>query len=256
MPAFSAEAKSFWRPAACNSAAAFFLCLWIFGGPLPAAEPDSYEVGTAALKNGDYATAWRILAPLAEAGDARAENDVGVMYGRGLGVPQSYAQAAVWIIRAAEQGNPYAQSTLGYMYYRARGVEQDYDAAALWARRAAEQGIASAQTDLGLLYDRGQGVEQDYAEAARWYRRAAEQGHPEAQRNLGSMYEQGSGLPADPVLAYAWYGVASAAGDERALKLRARVVKRMSQDQIARGRELARELHQRYAAPGRDAPGR
>ncbi len=237
------------RPAACNRAAAFFLCLGLLGGPLPAAEPDSYEAGTAALKNGDYATAWRILAPLAEAGDARAQNDVGVMYGRGLGVAQSYSEAAVWITRAAEQGNPYAQSTLGYMYYRARGVQQDYDAAALWSRRAAEQGIASAQTDLGLLYDKGQGVEQDYAEAARWYRRAAEQGYPEAQRNLGSMYEHGSGLPADPLLAYAWYGVASAAGDVVALKLRARVAKRMSQDQIARARELARELHQRYARP-------
>jgi len=254
MPAFSAEAKSFWRSAIRSRAAAFFLCLWIFGGPLPAAEPDSYEIGTAALESGDYATAWRILAPLAEAGDARAQNDVGVMYGRGLGVPESYAQAAVWITRAAEQGNPYAQSTLGYMYYRARGVERDYDAAARWSRRAAEQGIASAQTDLGFLYDKGHGVEQDYAEAARWYRRAAEQGYPEAQRNLGSMYEHGSGLPADPLIAYAWYGVASAAGDQLALKLLARIAKRMTQDQIARGRELARELHQRYAAPGRDAP--
>ncbi len=254
MPAFSAEAKPFWCSAACNRAAAYFFCLWIFGGPLPAAEPDSYDVAAAALKNGDYATAWRILAPLAEAGDARAQNDVGVMYGRGLGVPESYAQAVVWITRAAEQGNPHAQSTLGYMYYRARGVEQDYEAAALWSRRASEQGIASAQTDLGLLYDKGQGVEQDYAEATRWYRRAAEQGYPVAQRNLGSMYEHGSGLPADSLIAYAWYSVASAAGDELALKLRARIAKRMSQDQIARGRELARELHQRFAVPGRDAP--
>lgn len=251
MPAFSAEAKSLWNPAACSRATAFFLCLWLFGGPLAAADADSYDAGAAALENGDYATAWRILAPLAEAADARAQNDVGVMYGRGLGVPQSYAQATVWITRAAEQGHPYAQSTLGYMYYRARGVEQDYDAAALWSRRAAEQGIAGAQSNLGMLYDKGQGVEQDYAEAVRWYRRAAEQGIAEAQRNLGSMYEHGSGLPADPVFAYAWYGVASAAGDQLALKLRARMAKRMSQDQIARAREMARELHQRYAAPDR-----
>ncbi len=237
--------------AARSRATAFFLVLWLFGGPPAAADADSYEAGVAALENGDYAVAWRILGPLAEAGDARAQNDVGVMLGRGLGVPQSYPAAAVWLTRAAEQGNPYAQSTLGYMYYRARGVEQDYEAAALWSRRAAEQGNASAQSSLGMLYDKGQGVVQDYAEAARWYRRAAEQGFAEAQRNLGSMYEHGNGLSADPVLAYAWYGVASAAGDPLALKLRARIAKRMSQDQIARAREVARELHQRYAATGR-----
>jgi TPR repeat protein len=132
-----------------------FLCLSAIALPLSAAEPGSYEVGEAALLKGDYPAAWRILAPLAEAGDARAQNDVGVMYGRGLGVPQSYTEAVKWITRSAEHGNPYAQSTLGYLYYRARGVEQDFAAAALWSRRAAEQGIASAQSNLGLLYDKG-----------------------------------------------------------------------------------------------------
>lgn len=232
----------------CAAALMAFLC--ILAGPLVAAEPGTYEAGTAALKNGDYATAWRVLAPLADAGDARAQNDVGVMYGRGLGVVQSFSKAAMWITRAAEQGNPYAQSTLGYMYYRARGVDKDYAAAALWSRRAAAQGDASAQSNLGMLYDKGQGVEQDYAEAARWYRRAAEQGFAEGQRNLGSMYEHGSGVPLDPLLAYAWYGVASAAGDEMALKLRARVAKRLSPDEVERARELARDFHRRYAAPG------
>jgi hypothetical protein len=136
------------------------------------------------------------------------------------------------------------------MYYRARGVSRDYAAAALWSRRAAEQGVASAQSNLGLLYDKGQGVEQDYVQAAYWYRRAAEQGFAEGQRNLGSMYEHGSGVPADAVLAYAWYGVASAGGDEIALTLRARVEKHLLPEQLSRARELARELHQRYAAPG------
>ena len=73
-------------PAACTRAAASFLYLCLFSAPISAIASDSYETGTAALLNGDYATAWRILAPLAEAGDARAQNDVGVMFGRGLGV--------------------------------------------------------------------------------------------------------------------------------------------------------------------------
>jgi TPR repeat protein len=253
MPACSVDAEIL-RRSPFAIVTALLVCGCLLGRPATAADPDSYEVGTAALESGDYETAWRILPPLAAAGDARAQNDLGIMYGRGLGVPQSYARAAEWIKRAAEQGNPYAQSTLGYMYYRARGVEQDYEAAALWTRRAAEQGIASAQSSLGLLYDLGQGVEQDYGEAVRWYRRSAEQGFAEGQRNLGSMYEHGHGVPVDAVIAYAWYGVASAAGDEPALELRARVAKALSREQIARARALARELHQRYGAPGQETP--
>lgn len=230
---------------------AFLLSLVAAAPPLHAAEDATYEAGEAALVNGDFAAAWRILLPLAEAGDARAQNDVGVMHGRGLGVPQSYPDAVVWLTRSAEQGNPHAQSTLGYLYYRARGVERDYELAALWSRRAAEQGIAAAQSNLGLLYDKGQGVEQDYVQAAHWYRRAAEQGFPQAQRNLGSMYEHGHGVASDPLLAYAWYGVASAGGDEIALALRARVAARMTDEQIARAREIARDLHARFGAPGR-----
>ncbi len=254
MPVFLAEPGLHRLAARYSRTAAFLLCLYVLGSSLAGAQPGAYEAGEAALRNGDYQTAWRILAPLADAGDARAENDVGIMYGRGLGVAQSYSKALEWITRAAEQGNPHAQTTLGYMYYRARGVEQDYRAAALWSRRAAEQGIASAQSNLGMLYDKGHGVEQDYAEAARWYRRGAEQGFAQAQRNLGSMYEHGSGVPADPLLAYAWYGVAAAAGDGPALQLRARVAKAMSPEDIARARELARDLHQRYAVSGQDPP--
>jgi TPR repeat protein len=253
MPACSVE-TGFPRSARFPILAATLLCVCFDALAVDAPDAYSYEAGTAALEGGDYEAAWRILPPLAQAGDARAQNDLGVMYGLGLGVPQSYSKAAVWIKRAAEQGNPHAQTTLGYMYYRARGVEQDYEAAALWTRRAAEQGIASAQSGLGLLYDRGKGVEQDYAQAVRWYRSAAEQGFAEAQRNLGSMYEHGHGVPADPVAAYAWYGVASAAGDESALQLRARVAERLSQEQIQRARALARELHMQYASPGQAVP--
>ena len=77
---------------------------------------------------------------------------------------------------AAEAGYADAQYSLGYMYSTGEGVPQDYAEAAVWYRRAAEQGDTSAQVNLGYMYDMGQGVAQDYAEAAVWYRRAAEQG--------------------------------------------------------------------------------
>jgi len=40
------------------------------------------------------------------------------MYSLGQGVPQGYAQAAMWYQKAADQGNTDAQTDLGLMYER------------------------------------------------------------------------------------------------------------------------------------------
>jgi len=49
------------------------------------------EDGRAAYDRGDYATALRLLRPLADQGNADAESDLGVMYDKGQGVPQDFA---------------------------------------------------------------------------------------------------------------------------------------------------------------------
>ena len=99
---------------------------------------------------------------------------------------------------AAEAGHADAQYSLGYIYSTGEGVPQDYAEAAVWYRRAAEAGHVDAQVNLGYMYDMGEGVPQDYAEAAVWYRQAAEQGDAQAQSNLGIIYylgpRRGAGL--------------------------------------------------------------
>ena len=76
----------------------------------------------------------------------------------------------------AEAGDAEAQFNLGVMYAFGRGVTQDYAQAVSWFRKAADQGYAEAQYNLGFRYAIGQGVPQDDAEAVRWYRLAADQG--------------------------------------------------------------------------------
>ena len=78
------------------------------------------------------------------------------------------------------QGHTSAQNDLGNMYGEGLGVPQDDVEAAKWYRQAAEQGHASAQNNLGNMYRDGLGVPQDDVEAAKWYRLAAEQGQLEA----------------------------------------------------------------------------
>src|SRR5262245_2712093 len=62
------------------------------------------EDADAAVKKRDYATAVRIIRPLAERGDARAQYTLGVFYDNGLGVPQDRVTSYMWFDLSAAQG--------------------------------------------------------------------------------------------------------------------------------------------------------
>jgi len=171
-----------------------------------------FEDAVTAYERGDYATAFRLMKPLAEKGYAKAQHNFGVMYDHGRGVPQDNTQALKWY------------------------------------RKAAEQGLPEAQHNLGLMYEKGQGVPQNYTEAGRWYRRAAEQGLPESQVNLGIMYYNGQGVPQDYVLAHMWLSIAAsrypASVNKRVndvVNYRDIVDTKMTPAQVAEAQRLARD---------------
>jgi uncharacterized protein len=137
-----------------------------------------------AYKRGDYAAALKLLWPQAAQGNAEAQNNLGLMYYRGQGIPQDRAEAASWFRMAAEKGHARAQYNLGLTYHKGAGVPQDSVEALKWFRKAAEQGNARAQNNLAVMYHRGDGVPEDSAEAVKWFRKAAAQGHARAQNNL------------------------------------------------------------------------
>ncbi len=122
--------------------------------------------------NGDYTTALMEWRPRAAQGDV-----LGHMYCNGLGVVQSYAEAAKWWQSAAAQGDVHAQSSLGHLYYNGLGVVQSYAEAARLFWLAAEQGHAVAQNKLGLMYIFDRGVSQDDVLAYMWFHNAAAQGN-------------------------------------------------------------------------------
>ena len=143
-----------------------------------------FEDATAAYERGDYATAFRLMKPLAEKGDAKAQHNLGVMYDYGRGVPQDYTMALKWYRMSAEHGIPEAQHNLGLMYYQGQGVPQNYAEAAKWYRRAAGQGMADSQVNLGIMYYHGQGVSRDYVLAHMWLNLAALQYPASVRENL------------------------------------------------------------------------
>ena len=62
------------------------------------------EDANAAIKRRDYATAVRLIRPLAEQGNANAQYDLGTFYDNGLGVPQDKVRAYMWFSLSAAQG--------------------------------------------------------------------------------------------------------------------------------------------------------
>jgi uncharacterized protein len=229
--------------------------------------------GMQAFRNRDYATAFREWKSAAEAGQAEAQFDLGLLYAQGLGTRTDLTEAAKWYRKAAEQGNAQAEFALGQMYSRGwgaprdttdamrwmqmandpasdgpptewtriegYGIEQDQKQAAYWYRKAAEQGHPEAQYNLGRLYATGAGVPRDQDEALRWVRAAASQGYAPAQARFGLRYATGSGIPQDHRLAYFWLTVAFLHGDKSQEKHRAVEAAKLTPDVVAATEQAA-----------------
>jgi TPR repeat protein len=183
-----------------------------FAGAVMAGPTEDHAAATEAYAKGDYATALKLLRPL------------------------------------ADQGNPGAQYNLGQMYRNGKGVPENPGEAIMWYRRAADQGDALAQYNLGVMYDGGRGVPKNSAEALVWYRKAADQGDPRALYNLGVMVENGQGMMPDSAQAYTWYTLAAfrfqnvdAQALARVLQSRDRVARKMTPEQLAAAQKMARE---------------
>ncbi len=175
----------------------------------------------------------------AERGDAQAQQELGVAFAKGHGVPQSYAEAAKWYRLAADQGHAAAENALGELYEAGQGVRSDASQAAAWYRRAADQGNASGEYNLAVLYVIGKGVPQNDVEALVWYRRSAGHGNPLAQFNLGMRYKEGRGVVHDPLEAYAWLSLAANKGIADATKARDELKHKMTSAQVAEAKRRA-----------------
>jgi TPR repeat protein len=74
-----------------------------------------WEDGMAAYSRGDYLPAIRLFRPLAEQGNRKAQNVLGVMFRKGEGVPRNSARAHMWFSFAAARGDAQAKAELREM---------------------------------------------------------------------------------------------------------------------------------------------
>lgn len=172
-----------------------------------------FERGQGVNANVDESYKWYRLAADNDLVDAQVRLAELYLLGRLEGGAELAAQ---WFERAAEAGNATAQFQLGLLYLEGKGVDVNPEFAARWFELAAEQGHVAAQNNIGSLYESGRGVEQSYARAFEWYERAAKQNDLFAQNNLGAMYSRGHGVERNHAWAVFWFVMAAQGGNELA----------------------------------------
>jgi TPR repeat protein/serine/threonine protein kinase/lipoprotein NlpI len=163
-----------------------------------------YKCGLAAGQSRDYAAALNYYRQAAALGSLEAENQIGVIYMAGLGVPPDHAEAHKRFRKAAEHHFAGAQNHLGLCYMQGIGVTRDYAKAMEWFQRAANQGSGNAFYHIGVLYRGGMGVTRDLAKAVEWFRKSADLGTRDGQYCLGFCLSKGEGIAQDPAQAFAW----------------------------------------------------
>jgi TPR repeat protein len=253
----------------------------ILGCALPALA--DLGAGMQAFRNKDYARAFKEWKAAADAGQAEAQFDLGVLYAQGLGVQRDLTVAESWYRKAAEQGNAEAEFALGQMYSRGwgvprdeadalrwfqmanspesdgpstdwsliegYGVPQDQKIAAYWYELAAQRGHAEAQFNLGRLYAAGKGgIPHDEEQALRWVRASASQGYPPAQARLGYRYAEGLGIGQDNKRAYFWLTLAYLHGDKTMEKMRTSIAARLSKEDVSSTEQAAQNWKPRVAS--------
>lgn len=129
-----------------------------------------FEAGLHAYENKDYDNALKQWRPLAEAGFAPTQFNLGLMYLDGTGVPQNFSEAAEWFRRSADQGYPKAQYNLGALYAVGKGVRKDLVSAYMWMDLCAAKGDAKcvAQRDLIAKKLKSRDLAEGQRRAAAW----------------------------------------------------------------------------------------
>lgn len=163
---------------------------------------------------GNHPSAFAILRPLAEQGNAEAQYTLAKIQLQPYWRDRDPADGKKWLIKAAELGHVNAQFQLAFFYAM---EEKNYAEALKGYLKFIElhpddPSARAAGENLGVMYAYGQGVPKDYVEAMRWNRFSAERGSPLAQYRLGMLYMDGLAGAKDFDAAIKWLSTAAKQG--------------------------------------------
>ncbi len=151
-------------------------------GSIPAAHADG-KAGYDAWERGDWETALKNWRPLAIAGDAEAQYNMGQAYRLGRGVPVDLKIAEDWFRKSALAGNYKGRAAYGItMFQNGKRAE-----ALPYLEEAAGHGDANAQYIYGTILFNGELVPRDYPRAYAMMTRASARGVKPAAAALAQM---------------------------------------------------------------------
>ncbi|CAO5675286.1 MAG: hypothetical protein NEHIOOID_00503 [Holosporales bacterium] len=114
-------------------------------------------------------------------GDAKAMNDLGVLYSKGDGVPIDEKKAFDYFKQAADAGLITAMENVARCYEMGIGVEQNFKIAFEKYQELAFHGHANAYFYIAYMYIVGEGVEKDMKKAEKYMDLALDKKSDKAQ---------------------------------------------------------------------------
>src|SRR3569623_311221 len=198
-------------------ATSFLLGLSLAAGIVLNAHAD-LNAGIAAANSGDFKTSVKEWEPLAKAGNAEAQYNLGALLLSDKIGQTNVKSGMQWLEKAAATGHLAASYALGMIFYTGyeKEVPQDRKRAYKLFEQGAQRGYAPSQFGIGMMLMNGEGVKQDPKAAAAWLTKAADQGHAIAQYNVGQIYLNGNGAPMDATMAKSWFAKAADKGSVEA----------------------------------------
>jgi cell division septation protein DedD len=141
------------------------------------------KAGVDAWAKGEFTRAVAEWRPLAQAGDADAQFNLGQAYKLGRGVPLDLAMAQSWYRKAAVQGHAQAEDALGLTLF-----QDGKKAEALpFLEKSAARDERRAQLVLGTMLFNGDGITRDWPRAYALMSRSSQQGLEQASQTLAQM---------------------------------------------------------------------
>ncbi|MBU1107319.1 MAG: sel1 repeat family protein [Candidatus Riflebacteria bacterium] len=186
----------------------------------------------------DFEKARHWLTKAANAGHAKAQNNLATLYLNGWGVPENLAEAKTWFAMAATQGYEPSMYNLGSLI-KETGEQGDAQEAVSWFQKAAEANYSPGQMKLGEAYRDGYGVASDSTKAFEWFAKSADQGLPEGCLAVGELLMLGEGVEQNKSQGLAWLMLSGNRGAVE--KGRAECTEQECKDAV----KLCRELQQR-----------
>jgi len=124
--------------------------------------------GVNAYRAGDFKTARDIWLPLAIEGNEKAQNALGHLYRKGLGVEVDLAVSRNWYSKSAAQNDPVGLYSFGDLSRREAKTKAEMAKALGLIEQSANLNYAGAQYAMAQIYHQGKEVPADDGEAYFW----------------------------------------------------------------------------------------